>query len=799
MRRLSILLVVLLTLVAGFAVAFGLRLNPDVASLLPSEGSSAVLARYLKGFGGGGLSAILIEGEPEETMAVADAISNQLAADQRVAFSASRLEIGSTSDPLLAWRFADERGRAALAAALEPTEMRVRLQESKKLLLMPGAGAASEALQKDPLRLASIPLRERNLGAGVRARDDGYFATDDGRAHLVVVKPKGFALRGADARAFASLLDGVLASQRELHPQLSIRATGPHVISSEMEKMLRSDLELSGVVSTVMASLAFLLVFRRLRALAAILPALLLGTLWTTAIAALFPKGLSAIAVAFMSIVVGVGFDSGVHVYAAFLQARSEGHDRVAAAQLARKSTARPVLSAALIAATAFACLGLSSVQALRELGILCAAGEVLTAISILLLTPELARLFERSSSKTDAPPRYAAWIHAVTGTRARAAVVLGIAVAVTFSSAIKGVTVSQSLVAVRPNNLPSLLTEDRIFELFGGRHQPFIVMVSGPERDAVMARADELAERLAVSPLVETVDALGAVIPAEATQQKRLEQRDAIDLTCKASELEQALKETGFAPARFESALAAMREAPRTIMPVDDLLQGDRAVVAARYLAADEEQLAVLHVHTKPGVLPNQLDALVAELDGKAQVTGYAKLEADLRTALQLELPKIGAVAGALVLLLLALSLRNLRELLLAAGVLVVGLGALFGLIGLFEIPLHIYSALVIPVLIGISVDEAMFLLHHARGADEGFIRRTLELETRPVVTTALTTSAGLFALCFAKYDGLRHLGIVGAVGNVTNLITALLLVPAGLRLFGRPLAKALKPTVES
>ena len=99
--------------------------------------------------------------------------------------------------------------------------------------------------------------------------------------------------------------------------------------------------------------------------------------------------------------------------------------------------------------------------------------------------------------------------------------------------------------------------------------------------------------------------------------------------------------------------------------------------------------------------------------------------------------------------------------------GVLVVGLGALIGLIGLFEIPLHIYSALVIPVLIGISVDEAMFLLHHARGADEGFIRRTLELETRPVVTTALTTSAGLFALCFAKYDGLRHLGSGGAVGN--------------------------------
>jgi predicted RND superfamily exporter protein len=102
----------------------------------------------------------------------------------------------------------------------------------------------------------------------------------------------------------------------------------------------------------------------------------------------------------------------------------------------------------------------------------------------------------------------------------------------------------------------------------------------------------------------------------------------------------------------------------------------------------------------------------------------------------------------------------------------------------GVLHVPLHIYSALVIPVLLGVSVDEAMFLLHHARDPGGDPIARTLDRETRPVVTTALTTSAGLVALVFAQYDGLRHLGIVGAVGNVANLLTALLLVPAGLRL---------------
>ena len=89
--------------------------------------------------------------------------------------------------------------------------------------------------------------------------------------------------------------------------------------------MLRRDLELSGALSAVLASLAFVLAFRRPRALVAVLPPLALGTLWTTGLAALFPAGLSALAMAFAAVVVGVGVDTGVHVYAALLDARRAG------------------------------------------------------------------------------------------------------------------------------------------------------------------------------------------------------------------------------------------------------------------------------------------------------------------------------------------------------------------------------------------------------------------------------------------------------------------------------------------
>jgi predicted RND superfamily exporter protein len=88
--------------------------------------------------------------------------------------------------------------------------------------------------------------------------------------------------------------------------------------------------------------------------------------------------------------------------------------------------------------------------------------------------------------------------------------------------------------------------------------------------------------------------------------------------------------------------------------------------------------------------------------------------------------------------------------------------------------------------VLIGITIDEAMFLLHAARESKPGedMIAHTLEAQGPLVASTALTTAAGFVALLACRFDGLHDLGAVGALGSVAGLLCALFLVPAGLRL---------------
>ena len=177
-------------------------------------------------------------------------------------------------------------------------------------------------------------------------------------------------------------------------------------------------------------------------------------------------------------------------------------------------------------------------------------------------------------------------------------------------------------------------------------------------------------------------------------------------------------------------------------------------------------------------------------DVDQQAVVTGYHRLEASLKASLRHDLPRIALVAGLLVVLALAAALRRARDVIIAVLVVTGEVAGVLLAFRLLHIPLHVYSALAIPVLLGITVDEAMFLLRRAQagaGTDAHTIEATLRDEGPPIAATALTTAAGFGALAFCDFDGLRDLGLAGALGSTVGLLMTLVVVPAGLRLFTR------------
>ena len=149
--------------------------------------------------------------------------------------------------------------------------------------------------------------------------------------------------------------------------------------------------------------------------------------------------------------------------------------------------------------------------------------------------------------------------------------------------------------------------------------------------------------------------------------------------------------------------------------------------------------------------------------------------------------------MAGVLVVIALAAALRRTRDVVIATLVVVGEVAAVLTLFRLAGIPLHAYSALVLPVLLGITVDEGDVPPASRRRTrrDRTPLRETLSDEGPPIAATALTTAAGFAALAFSEFDGLRDLGLAGALGSTTGLLMALTIVPAGLRLLTSPASR--------
>lgn len=784
----------IVTLVAIVMVT-RLKLSTDLTELFPHTAEAEMLARITRVFGGGDVGLVLVRGQQGATPADVEQAAKEATDALRKCSSIAQVmdeapapkhTEGDAPDPTNAWRWAGPVARQKLAeAVLTEAGMRKRLRDTRALLLAPGAGDVADVIARDPLRLTMIPFEGRvEIAAGARAKAGGAFVAEDGRARLLVVEPRGRVFEWKDNSKFADETEAALAGVRGAHPNVRLEATGGHIIAKQTEVLMRGDLQKSSILSGVLASIVFVLTFRRPRALLAVLPPLAAGTLWTTAIATIVYPRLSAIATAFMAVVVGVGVDTGVHVYGRLLGARREGHEPKEAAAIARRETWRPTLGAAIAAGGAFGCLAMSDIAGMRQLGVLCAVGEVLTAVAILLVVPEIGAWLERGS-----PPKELRLpiVAALTSTRPRALFALSLAVASLAGALALGMPrLDHGVVALDGSVLPAVAIYDEVYSTFGGTKGQLVIVSADPDEARARARADavaEVAERLASTGVIDGFDALGTVAPSIAAQHARLSARDELDLPSRRGNLERALKDEGFSPEAFAPALEAFAHPSTTVadVPADE---PSIAWLRRRHLGKDEKgYLAVTFVRlSKNDALRDEARATLRAADPEAVLTGFADLEVSLRDTMSRDLPRVLLAAAGIVALVLGLSLRRVSAVALAGLVLVVEIAIVLIAARLFGVRWHVYDALVLPVLLGITLDEALFLLEAAK-------RRSVDdalAEQAPLATTtALTTAAGFGALVICKFGGLVDVGKVGALGSAAGLLCALVIIPAGFRIW--------------
>ena len=98
---------------------------------------------------------------------------------------------------------------------------------------------------------------------------------------------------------------------------------------------------------------------------------------------------------------------------------------------------------------------------------------------------------------------------------------------------------------------------------------------------------------------------------------------------------------------------------------------------------------------------------------------------------------------------------------------------------LGALDLPLNLYNLLAVPLVIGYGIDDHIFLVHRYEAEPALGAGGVLATTGRAIVLTSLSTMAGFAGLAVARFDGLRLLGLSGALAVLLCLLAAFAVLP--------------------
>ncbi|RKX58801.1 MAG: hypothetical protein DRP37_07500 [Thermodesulfobacteriota bacterium] len=256
------------------------------------------------------------------------------------------------------------------------------LAEDFALLNSPAGFPLKEQIRGDPLGLSRLLIKRLSSLRGEFTAQirDGFFFSQDGRSCLIWAES---ALPLTDSKAAEQVQSEVQKALKGLVHGVSARIIGalPHTLANA--RTVQKDLRKLLPLATLTLFVFFFLIFRNPRAL------LVVGIPFMAAPAAiavlrLFYDRVSAIALGFGIVLLGIAVDSAIHIYLA-LSRNPGGKDAVL------KGIKRPVILSTATTLGVFVVLLFSEVPSHRQMATLAITGVFLAVVLAWMLVPTLA------------------------------------------------------------------------------------------------------------------------------------------------------------------------------------------------------------------------------------------------------------------------------------------------------------------------------------------------------------------------------------------------------------------------
>ncbi len=664
----------------------------------------------------------------------------------------------------------------------------------------------------------------------------GASGLNENARRLVQIKPvlnNSSINRASDA---LTALDVAIASVKENHPDITARVTGEPVLRQQELNDAFSGALYASSLSFVLVALSLVIGIRSGRLIAALLLTLVVGSVWTTGLAALAIGRLNLISVAFLVLFFGLGVDFGTHLGLRHLEEAKRGRNFKDALIASMLGEGPSIMLSAICAALAFLAFVPTSYTGLAEFGIISALGMLVAVVVTFTVQPALMALM---------PPRPKPGMGVTIGiggwiARYHRAVL----VAAVLATAAAGYVALGVQIDTNPLNLqnPNTVSVQTYRDLARDPDtSPYALNVIAPD----LKSAGELAPKLAAADGVAGVRWIDDFVPRD--QPPRL-----AAIAAARERLGEAFFATDTAPAPSDAeltqAFASIKATADAIAatPADSPI--DPSVIAAGKSLADALTAFDLKRGTDPTMLielgdalTRQMPPIVADLQAKFSVSAPVSIDdipADLKQdwvaadgrvrlrvlpsgdigaprlmkafteSVQAVAPRASGApasvtgAGLAILrsfaeaiaytiisigLIVAFLRRRVSDVLLVLAPL--GIAALWTMaasVGL-DLPFNFANIIVVPLLIGLGVASSIHIVvrtHEVVSDSDGSHEEGMHvLDTSTplaVLVAQLNTVAAFATLAVAQHRGLFSMGVLLGVAIFFVLIVSLVVLPS-------------------
>ncbi|MEA2602747.1 MAG: uncharacterized protein QOF89_3739 [Acidobacteriota bacterium] len=690
--------------------------------------------------------------------------------------------------------------REDLARRLEPQAVQARVAQMRQTLRSPAGAIAAPLFAADPLGLSEGLLGQAAASLPIDPLS-GAFISPDGSASLVILTPASAEVDPEGGRALLASLRGAYGEVRKsVGVPLDFQAVGGPIYAAQDEAIFRADLAGTATSTCVGLALVMILGFEGFFLPSAILAAVTAGTVWMAAGASLELGSISVLSVGFTAALLGMGVDFGILGSALFRERRLRGEGVAPALAAAFRETGPGNATTAFTTAAGLASLTVAHFRLLKELGQVLSVGIVATLIATATLCAALLAGFPRASANFRPLrlwPRFGrpvlTGIAELSARRWRACLVLTLLVTAAAGWGISRLELSTDLRALRPADAPSASAERLLVEKFSLGLDTFSVVLRGRTLDEALDRAAAAREILEarLGPRVEITSPSDWLVLGGRLQ-RRLAELRGLPLERAADDFQRELAAAGFKPERFAAALATLRELGRGESPgAPPPGEWPRWMSELVRLAPQEAKgEAVVAVHVRlplgmgakvdPGALSQELSRLAPDRRDVA-LAAISWVGAELRDLALSDLARSSALALVLVGGVVLFSFKGrLRDALIAVLPLTLGCLWTFGLWGALGLPLDLLCAFTVPLLLGTGTTLGANAVHWKRlHPDRGLKGAASDMGLGLTLAT-LTTVIGFGSLATSRVPGLRHAGILVALGLSACLLATILVLPA-------------------